>query len=194
MGFFQRDSPRPGLIPSRIEDPGQRKKGVYGGERPLGKGELVSAFLHHPGGNPRSVLRRTASRRRRVCFSPAVLARPQVFGLKADGMGSRSGFLSDNEHYVTGPTGIGKTFICCALGDLTCRNGYSVRYRGSRGFCPRSTSQRGDGSYSLLMKRLAKMDLLILDDWGIGPILRRPMPSWVASSTTTTSYPSRANR
>ena len=71
---------------------------------------------------------------------------------------------------VTGPTGVGKTFICCALGNLACRNGFSSRYyRLPRLFMDLNIA-RGDGSYPLLMRKLAKNDLLVLDDWGLGPL------------------------
>lgn len=71
---------------------------------------------------------------------------------------------------ITGPTGVGKTFICCALGNLACRNGFSSRYyRLPRLFMDLSIA-RGDGSYPSLMRKLAKADLLVLDDWGLGPL------------------------
>ena len=71
---------------------------------------------------------------------------------------------------VTGPTGVGKTFICCALANLACRNGFSSRYyRLSRLFMDLGIA-RGDGSYPALMRKLAKTDLLVFDDWGLGPL------------------------
>lgn len=71
---------------------------------------------------------------------------------------------------ITGPTGVGKTFICCALGNLACRNGFSSRYyRLPRLFMDIGIA-RGDGSYPSFMRKLAKTDLLVLDDWGLGPL------------------------
>jgi len=71
---------------------------------------------------------------------------------------------------VTGPTGVGKTFICCALGNLACRNGFSSRYyRLPRLFMDIGMAH-GDGSYPSLLRKLAKSDVLILDDWGLGPL------------------------
>jgi DNA replication protein DnaC len=70
---------------------------------------------------------------------------------------------------VTGPTGVGKTFLCSALANLACRQGFSARYyRLSRLFMELSMA-RGDGSYPALLRKLAKTDLLVLDDWGLGP-------------------------
>ena len=57
---------------------------------------------------------------------------------------------------VTGPTGVGKTFICCALANLACRNGFSSRYyRLPRLFIDLGIA-RGDGSYPSLLRKLAK--------------------------------------
>jgi DNA replication protein DnaC len=71
---------------------------------------------------------------------------------------------------LTGATGLGKTYLACALADKACRDGFSARY------CrlPRLTFElalaRADGSYLKLLGTLAKVDLLILDDWGLAPL------------------------
>jgi DNA replication protein DnaC len=68
---------------------------------------------------------------------------------------------------LTGPTGCGKTWLACALGNQACRQGYSVRdLRVPRLFEQLRIAQ-GDGSYARLMGQLQKTDLLILDDWGM---------------------------
>jgi DNA replication protein DnaC len=71
---------------------------------------------------------------------------------------------------VTGPTGVDKTFICCALANLACRNGFSSRYYRLPRLFMDSNIARGDGSYPSFLRRLAKTDLLVLDDWGLGPL------------------------
>lgn len=72
---------------------------------------------------------------------------------------------------VTGPTGIGKSWIGCALGNNACRMGLSTRYfRLSRLFQALQLA-RADGSWSKQLRELARTDLLILDDWGITPII-----------------------
>lgn len=72
------------------------------------------------------------------------------------------------EHHnvtVTGPTGAGKTYLACALGNRACREGFSVQYfRAPRLFGELSLA-RADGRYPKIMTALAKTDLLILDDW-----------------------------
>jgi DNA replication protein DnaC len=67
----------------------------------------------------------------------------------------------------TGPCGVGKSFIACALGQRACLNGYTVLYvRAPRLFSDLAIA-RGDGRYSRMMKSLAKTNLLIIDDWGL---------------------------
>ena len=68
---------------------------------------------------------------------------------------------------LTGPTGCGKTWLACALGNEACRRGFSVRYLRLPRLFEMLRIAHGDGSYSKLMNQLLKADLLILDDWGI---------------------------
>jgi DNA replication protein DnaC len=72
---------------------------------------------------------------------------------------------------VVGPTGTGKTWLACALGQSACRQGHSVRYtRLSRLLNDELVRARADGSYGKLLQQLAKTDLLIIDDWGLAPL------------------------
>jgi DNA replication protein DnaC len=73
---------------------------------------------------------------------------------------------------LTGPTGCGKTWIACALGNQACRQGLSVRYLRLPALLEQLRIAHGDGSYVRLMGQLLKTDLLILDDWGIQPLTR----------------------
>ena len=68
---------------------------------------------------------------------------------------------------IEGPTGTGKTYLACALGQTSCEQSLSVRYfRASRLF-ETLTIAHGDGSFGKLLAQLAKTDLLIIDDWGL---------------------------
>lgn len=79
---------------------------------------------------------------------------------------------------ITGKTGVGKTFLACALGHKACREGYSVAYLRLPRLFRSLAVARGDGSYEKHLRSLARTDLLILDDWGlalIGPTERRDL-------------------
>ncbi|GLG02824.1 ATPase AAA [Alicyclobacillus hesperidum subsp. aegles] len=71
---------------------------------------------------------------------------------------------------VCGPTGVGKTFLVCALGTAACRQGYRVRYYRLSRLLQDIAVAKADGSYSRLARQLASADLLILDDWGLAPM------------------------
>jgi DNA replication protein DnaC len=68
---------------------------------------------------------------------------------------------------ITGPTGIGKSWIACALGHQACRLGLSVFYCRLSKLLEEMRLAHVDGSYLRLLARLTKVDLLILDDWGL---------------------------
>lgn len=68
---------------------------------------------------------------------------------------------------VTGPTGVGKSYLACALGQKACREGYTVEYHRASRLFPELSLAKGDGRYGANLRRLAKTDLLILDDWGL---------------------------
>lgn len=71
---------------------------------------------------------------------------------------------------MTGPTGVGKTWIACALAHKACRSGFTAQYyRLSRLFDELSYAH-ADGRYPLLMKKLARTDVIVLDDWGLTKI------------------------
>ena len=73
---------------------------------------------------------------------------------------------------ITGPTGVGKSYLACALSHTACREGYSVLYlRVARLFADLALA-KGDGRYIKLLATFAKTDLLILDDYGLSPFTK----------------------
>lgn len=67
---------------------------------------------------------------------------------------------------ITGPCGIGKSWLSCALGHKACREDLSVLYQRVPRLFAALALARGDGRYGKLLKSIAKVKLLILDDWG----------------------------
>jgi DNA replication protein DnaC len=71
---------------------------------------------------------------------------------------------------ATGKTGVGKSWIACALGNQACRQGFSVLYARFPRLLEELRIAHGDGSFGRRLAQLAKTDVLIIDDWAIGPI------------------------
>ncbi len=71
---------------------------------------------------------------------------------------------------ISGPTGVGKSWIACALGHKACRDNRSVLYQRLPRPFEALALARGDGRHARLLKSLARVDLLILDDWGLAPM------------------------
>jgi DNA replication protein DnaC len=68
---------------------------------------------------------------------------------------------------VNGPTGVGKTWIACALAHKACQEGYRALYLRLPRLLEELTLAHGDGRFTKLMRGFAKTDLIILDDWGL---------------------------
>jgi len=68
---------------------------------------------------------------------------------------------------ITGPCGSGKTYLACALGHNACRQGDSVRYYRLSRLLLELTQSKADGSYHKELRKLARTQVLIVDDWGL---------------------------
>jgi len=71
---------------------------------------------------------------------------------------------------ISGPTGVGKTFLACALAQKACREGFRTLYLRSPQFFYQMPLSRADGTYSTLIKRFSKTHLLVLDDLALTPL------------------------
>ncbi len=72
---------------------------------------------------------------------------------------------------ITGSTGVGKTYLACALGNSACRKGFSSLYKRSPRLFQEIAIARADGTYPKLMNKIAKAKVLIIDDFCITPIM-----------------------
>lgn len=68
---------------------------------------------------------------------------------------------------ITGATGVGKTFLACALAQQACRRGYKALYRRASRLFDDLLLARADGSDARLPAKLARTDVLVIDDWGL---------------------------
>lgn len=71
---------------------------------------------------------------------------------------------------ITGPTGVGKSFLACALGNQACRSGHSTTYFRFSRLLESLLAAKGDGTQIKFLTRLAKASLLILDDFALTPL------------------------
>lgn len=71
---------------------------------------------------------------------------------------------------ITGATGTGKSWLACSFGQAACRQGLAVKYERTHRLLEQLRIARGDGSYHKQLAGLAKLDLLILDDFGLKPL------------------------
>jgi len=74
---------------------------------------------------------------------------------------------------VTGPTGYGKTFVACALAHKACREGHRVLYFYLPKLFRALGSAQADGSLTKLLKKIAKVHVLVVDDWGLAQVDQR---------------------
>jgi DNA replication protein DnaC len=72
--------------------------------------------------------------------------------------------------FVLGPTGVGKSFVACALAQKACRDGYSALYTGAAALFRDLAIARADGSLRLLLARFSRIDVLVVDDWAMAPL------------------------
>ena len=78
-----------------------------------------------------------------------------------------------NQHQnilISGATGVGKTYIACALGNCACRLGYSVYYVRAPILWTNMYQSRSDGCYLRYLNKLSKVQVLIIDDLGLSPM------------------------
>jgi DNA replication protein DnaC len=79
-------------------------------------------------------------------------------------------WIADHQNVlITGMTGVGKTYVACALAQLGCRTGFRALYRRTPRLFEELALAHADGTYTRLLGKLAKIDVLVLDDWGLAP-------------------------
>ena len=77
-----------------------------------------------------------------------------------------------NNVLIIGPTGVGKTYLACALAQNACRSGYTALYYRLPRLLHELSIAKADGRYSNLLRSIARTDLLVLDDWGLSKFIK----------------------
>ena len=89
-----------------------------------------------------------------------------LFQMLADG----AWIAAHDNLILCGPTGVGKSWLACALGNKACRDNRSVLYQRVPKLFTDLALARGDGRYARILRSLTGVQLLILDDWGLEPL------------------------
>jgi DNA replication protein DnaC len=86
-------------------------------------------------------------------------------------LAQESAWVRNHEHiFVLGPTGVGKSFVASALAQKACRDGYSALYTRAAALFRDLAIARADGSLRLMLAKLSRIDLLVIDDWAMAPL------------------------
>lgn len=86
-------------------------------------------------------------------------------------LAQESAWVRQHEHvFVLGPTGVGKSYVACALAQKACRDGYSALYLRAAALFRDLAIARADGSLRLLLAKLSRIDVLVIDDWAMAPL------------------------
>ena len=87
------------------------------------------------------------------------------------GLAQESAWVANHEHiFVLGPTGVGKSYVASALAQKACRDGYRVYYTRAAALFRDLSLARADGSLRQLLRRLNRIDVLVIDDWVMAPM------------------------
>jgi DNA replication protein DnaC len=86
-------------------------------------------------------------------------------------LAQKSVWATNHENiFVLGPTGVGKSFVACALAQKACRDGYSALYTRAAALFRDLAIARADGSLRNLLSKLGRIDVLVIDDWVMAPL------------------------
>ncbi len=84
---------------------------------------------------------------------------------------ARCGWAREKQNLlITGPTGAGKSYLACALANQACREGFTVLYTRLSRMLSELAVAREEGTENKHLRRLAKADVLVIDDWGLVPL------------------------
>lgn len=109
--------------------------------------------------------------REQACIEDIDYAHPRNLDRSVVQRLASCGWVRERENVlITGTSGLGKTWLACALVDKACRAGHTALYARAPRLLEEIYVARGSGAYAKLIDKLAKPDVLILDDFGLAPL------------------------
>lgn len=87
------------------------------------------------------------------------------------GLASSQWVASHQNIMLTGPTGVGKSYLACALANAAIRAGYTALYKRAPRLFQDLSIARGDGRYPKVLQQFARVDILVLDDFCLTPLV-----------------------
>ena len=116
-------------------------------------------------------LLRTAKLRDSACIENVDFRTPRALDKSLVVRLADSGWIKKAQNaIILGPTGVGKTYLACAIANSACRNGSTALYKRAPRMYQEIAISRADGSYPKLMNKLSKIKVLIIDDFCIAPM------------------------
>lgn len=125
-------------------------------------------YFHRQNNRLRRLLQNAKLRIPQACFEeinyrhPRKLVKSQILGLQ-----NKEWIEASQNILITGPTGIGKSYLSSAFGQWACRQGYPAFYRRWPKFLEELYAARGEGAYLKHLEKLARVKVLVIDDFGI---------------------------
>ena len=131
---------------------------------------LEHEILHKEDKRLKNLLKQATLRDSASIESIEYKASRQINRSKIIALSSGSFIKHHHNIIITGATGVGKTYVACAIANSVCRSGFKVKYLHLPKFIETLSLSHADGSFTTLMTKLQKFDVLILDDFGLTPI------------------------
>jgi DNA replication protein DnaC len=159
-----------GLLASWLEQQKDPKLGDIGFDERLGL--LVDAeWLHRENKRFKRVLGEAKLRLGQACIEGIDFpAKRQLDRAVVRQLATCTWVAEHQNVLVSGMTGTGKTYVACALAHQACRQGHRALYRRASRFFHELRLARADGTYSRLLARFARTNVLVIDDFGLSPL------------------------
>jgi len=128
-------------------------------------------FIHRQNRRQTRLLHNAKLKLSQACFEELDYTQPRgIHKNKITALQNTSWITEHHNILISGATGVGKSYLACAFGQWACRNGFTVYYSRWPRMLGDMLASRGEGKYLKYLQYLAKINVLIIDDFGITPL------------------------